>query len=128
MPESKRVYQYSIEGKFIAEFESINFAAKYTGCSFSGVRGCANGKYSQSCGYIWRYYYKPYILPELKTQYESMRKRFKRIKASKGDRILEFDSISEAANFIGCHRSAISQAISDSYSIKAIKGWSVREI
>ena len=59
---SKPVYQYSKEGKFIKEYESMNLAQESTGISLKSISACCigkpnkNGRILKSAGgYMWRY-------------------------------------------------------------------------
>jgi len=52
---SKPVAQFSLNGKFIASFESINLAAKSVGCFSSGIRANCAGRYQSCHGYVWKY-------------------------------------------------------------------------
>ena len=124
------IYKYDLDGNLLAAYGSINIAAQKNNLLFSGIRGAANGQYSYSGGFIWSFERHTKIQPVFRSRYEKMRHRFRRIIAIKGDRKLEFDSISEAANFIGCHRSAISQIINKSGkgNFKTIYGWTIHPI
>lgn len=48
------VDQYTLDGKYIASFESIMAAERATGVRNSGIAFCISGKYKQSGGYIWK--------------------------------------------------------------------------
>lgn len=52
---SKEVYQYTIDGKFIAYYGSLNYAQRKTGVSNSGISMCCRNKTLQAGGYIWRF-------------------------------------------------------------------------
>lgn len=49
----KPVYQFSMDGNFIARFNSRQDAADYAGIDSSGLSKCARGKYRYYGGYIW---------------------------------------------------------------------------
>lgn len=51
----KRVLQFSLDGKFIREWDSIIEIENNIKCHESGVRQCCYGKYRQSGGYMWRF-------------------------------------------------------------------------
>ena len=52
----KKIYQYTIDGEFVAEYESVTEAAKAVGASHNGnISSCALGKAKSSMGYIWKY-------------------------------------------------------------------------
>ena len=56
-PMSKKILQYSIDGQFIQEWNSIADAARYLNKKYAaeGISDCAKGKISKSYGYVWRY-------------------------------------------------------------------------
>jgi hypothetical protein len=127
MPQPIPVYKYDLDGNLLAAYESINFAAKKNKLSFSCVRKAAAGDYSFSGEFVWSHIRTTKLQPVFKSRYEKMRHRFKNIIAKKDDREIPFDSISECARFIGCHRSAISQIINNSGkgNMKTIYGWTI---
>ena len=51
----KKVCQYSKQGEFISEFNSITEASEKTGVSRSGISSCCSGRLKTSGGFIWRY-------------------------------------------------------------------------
>ena len=51
----KTVYQYTLDGKLIAIWNSAKEAATTLGISQSGIVMCCNGKLEKSKGYIWSY-------------------------------------------------------------------------
>lgn len=53
--ESKNVYQYTLNGEFIAEFPSIMEASRKTGLYFTGISQCCNGWIKKFKGYIWKF-------------------------------------------------------------------------
>ena len=54
-PTSKPVEQYTLDGKFVAEYESGVEAAKALGLRASSIQRCAAGKRKTAFGYRWRY-------------------------------------------------------------------------
>jgi hypothetical protein len=52
--DKKKVYQYTLEGDFVKEWESTK-ATELAGYSRSAVSQCLNGKIRQSYGYIWSF-------------------------------------------------------------------------
>lgn len=122
MPKPIKVYKYSIEGKYLAEYASLNLAGKKNNINYSGIAKCAKGIYQISGGYIWRFYKKKKIKVRLSENIFGQP-----VMAKKGKRIVEFLSIQEAANFIGCHRSNISQTLHKHYNRKTVFGWIVKK-
>ena len=51
----KIVIQYSMDNKFISEFQSVHEAAEKTGISYSGISACCNGKLKQHGGFMWEF-------------------------------------------------------------------------
>lgn len=52
---SRKVYQFKLDGTFLAEFESITQAHKITGVHRQSIHLNATGKYSQAEGYLWSF-------------------------------------------------------------------------
>jgi len=52
---SKKVHQYSIDGHFIKEHNSIIEAAIEIGLHPSGITGVCKGKHKTAGGYVWKY-------------------------------------------------------------------------
>lgn len=51
---SKRVYQYDLNGNFIKEWDSQSDVARYYKCSPTHISECARGLKASAIGYIWR--------------------------------------------------------------------------
>ena len=52
---TKSVVQYSKEGEFIAEYNSVMEASRQTGCDNSSISKCCNGTRKSTGGFIWKY-------------------------------------------------------------------------
>lgn len=52
---SKTVYQYSLNGEFVAEYPSTMEVQRQLGFAHTHISYCCNGKRKQAYGYIWRY-------------------------------------------------------------------------
>lgn len=52
----KIVYQYSMDGEFIKQWDSISDAARKLNIPPSGISQCCNGKYKYASGFIWSFY------------------------------------------------------------------------
>lgn len=50
-----KVYQYTLDGVLIKEWEKATDAAKYLKCDESNICACCNGKTKTCCGYVWKY-------------------------------------------------------------------------
>lgn len=53
--ELKPVKQYTIDGIFIQEYESIKYASELTGINSGCISLCCNDKAKTASGYIWRF-------------------------------------------------------------------------
>lgn len=49
------VVQYTLDFKFVAEYESSREAERQTGVAHNNINKCCKGKYYQTNGYIWVY-------------------------------------------------------------------------
>lgn len=52
---SKRVYQYTINGDYVADFGSVCEASRKTNINVKAISNCANKKTKVSGGYKWSY-------------------------------------------------------------------------
>lgn len=52
---SRNVYQYTLDGVFVKEYESTSEAARICGYSQSMIARCARGERSKYKNYVWRY-------------------------------------------------------------------------
>lgn len=53
--QSKPVLQFTLDGIFVKEYQSITQAYRETGFSQGNICNCCKGKYKTANGYIWRY-------------------------------------------------------------------------
>lgn len=53
----KKVYQYTLEGAFVAEWDNLTLAAEGCGATnkITGISQCCNGKRKTAYGFQWRY-------------------------------------------------------------------------
>jgi hypothetical protein len=51
----KSIKQYTLGGKLVAHFESVNEAHRKTGCDPKGISAAAKGLYAQWRGYKWKF-------------------------------------------------------------------------
>lgn len=54
-PNSKPIYQFSLEGNLIKMFESTREVERELGYRNSNISACARGKSKTAYGYIWKY-------------------------------------------------------------------------
>jgi len=59
-PTSLPIIQYSLEGDFVKEWSSIHSSIKFF--NGGGIQGCLLGKQLTSCGFLWKYKTKNYLL------------------------------------------------------------------
>lgn len=52
---SKRVLQYSLNGRFIKEYPSLAEINRELGFAQGNILRCIQGKYNMAYGYIWKY-------------------------------------------------------------------------
>lgn len=52
---SKRVVQYTLDGKYVKDYPSTMEAQRQTGFNRAHIGNCAKGRIKSSRGYIWRY-------------------------------------------------------------------------
>lgn len=54
---SKSVLQFTLDGRFVAEYKGVREAARQTGLEHSGICRCCKNKcgYNTAGGYIWKY-------------------------------------------------------------------------
>lgn len=51
----KAVFQFSFDGRFIAQYFSVTETAKETGFSIASIAKCCTGETKSAHGYLWRY-------------------------------------------------------------------------
>lgn len=110
------IYQFDLDGNFIAEYESANHA-KITNDEWNtGVTlGCCRGKFKQGYGYIWRFKKDVPDIEEMKNiNIDFSRKPMKREHVLQfdldGSFIQEFDSYDDAAESVGGYGDSINRA------------------
>ena len=54
---SKKVYQYSLDGKFIREWGSLREIGRFLECHYNTIGDCCRGKTNTACNYQWSYDY-----------------------------------------------------------------------
>ena len=55
---SKRIFQFSLDMKFIKEYPSISEGSRQTGVSLTSISNCCLGKQKTAGGFIWQFKYK----------------------------------------------------------------------
>lgn len=54
-PRAKKVYQFTKNGDFVKEWESVSVAGKTLGINSNSIAVCARGEYKSAGGYVWSY-------------------------------------------------------------------------
>lgn len=106
----KRVYQFTIDGEFVAEYSSCHEAERETGISFASISTVArHGKHPRNeksaGGYLWSYNKNnPPIYP-----FDNLKHRFRKVYQydSNLNLIKEWDSAAKAAKELGAIGSVI---------------------
>lgn len=95
----KRVYQYTLEGDFIAEWDNLTLAAESCGGinKITGISQCCNGKRKTAYGFQWRYEKFDRLS---KQELTGVKKRIVQ-KDLEGNVIQVYNSVSEAADALG---------------------------
>lgn len=104
-PKSIKVYQYSIGGDFIKEWESINIASNFLNINTTNVVRCLKGKLKSTKNYRWSYECVQKLEPMLRLSgfNQKTKKRVVQIDIETNEKIRYFESISEASIYInGC--------------------------
>lgn len=52
---TRPILQYTLDGEFVKEFRAYTDAAASVGVDHSHIASCADGYYSQSGGYVWKW-------------------------------------------------------------------------
>ena len=90
--QKKHIFRYSLDGKYIDEFDSIADAAWELQVPASGIGKAANGQLNQSHGYRWSFIKKDFLTKE----YKSNSKEIKQF-SKEGIYIKTFPSARQAA-------------------------------
>lgn len=95
----KRVYQYTLEGDFVAEWDNLTLAAESCGGinKITGISQCCNGKRKTAYGFQWRYEKFDRLS---KQELTGVKKRIIQ-KDLEGNVIQVYNSVSEAADTLG---------------------------
>lgn len=119
MPPStnkKEIYQYSLKGEYIRNWESITNASIYYKCSTSCI-GKAIFDRTPSLGFLWTdYKYEKLNLESFKIDEN---KTYTYLYNSEGNLINEFKSIADCAKFINETRDKVSKSIKGKFSISS---------
>lgn len=90
------VYQYDLNGNFIAKYNGLNEACRITGVNESTISRCVNGILNKGGNYIWSKEFKELVNGYTRSRYI----KIFQISIENNLIIKEFSSVSEAAKYI----------------------------
>lgn len=101
----KKVYQFDLQGNYIRYYRSLHDASRDTNIPFQSIGGNCLGKQSSAGGYYWSY--KKHF------DYDPSKQRKTAVACynDNGEFIRSFDTVKEAAEFVGVGHSNISECI-----------------
>lgn len=109
--KKKSIIQFSLDGEYIKEWNSITDASNYLNISKDNIISCCSGRYKQSGGFIWKYK-ENYNDGDIVKPYVDERYNKRKISIIQltldGDFIAEWDGITDAAKELGVNNSNIS--------------------
>lgn len=121
----KKVSQYSMEGKYIATYESLSSAAKAMDTSISAISSVARKRALTAAGYIWRFGNSKMDI--------AVKKINRAIRDTKGVPVTRYDldgnkiktyyNINQAAIELGVERKAISDAVNGKVIVTSSSVW-----
>ncbi len=112
--ESKRIYQYSLAGVLIGEFESISEAGRYLKINTSNICMCAKHIRPNAGGFRWEYEKYDKLEPIIKEEKKCLLNRNGKPVLQlddKGNVIRRYDSMSEAGRVLKKHSSGITRVL-----------------
>lgn len=98
---SKKVYQYDMEGNYIAEFPSVMEASRYLGVDNRGIGLCASDEYTHyksAYGYRWSYKKVSKLSPYINNSSKAVNKHVYVFDTITGDE-KHFESVAEAVRY-----------------------------
>lgn len=131
--KSVPVFQYSIDGDYIAEFPSAAEADRQTGITYTAISLCCNGKRKQAGNYQWSFEKHnkipgTFVGKEKTTpkKYESQRKTKVQLFSEDGELLGEYETAKDAERKLGIPVSYIRANISGDYS--KLKGFNFKKV
>lgn len=102
------IYQYSLDGSFVCRHDSISSIERSLGFSKRSIRQVLDGVHASSHGYIWIKSKDDDMAKRLSQWYNNPKNHHKVVQLDlAGNRITEYNSISEASRATGIDRSNI---------------------
>ena len=114
--KGKKILQYDLNGKFIAEFPSANQASKATNINQSSICACARGEIIHTKNFQWKYKDSNKIISKINIIDIAINKREILQYNLQGELIQEYSSLKEAAEKTQISKSIISKVCNH-------KGW-----
>lgn len=102
----KTVYQYTLEGNFIQQFDSS--AQVYQLLGIKNVAECCLGKRKTAGGYRWSFNYSEKLSPLIKEQSKGVKKLVGQYDINTNKLINTYESAAEAARQLNCTKGSIS--------------------
>ena len=104
---TKKVYQYTLDGKFVKEWCSLNEIGRVLGYDTGGISYCCNNKQKSAYNHLWSYNNNEEVI---KKKLESLNTRHKNIYqyTLNGEFIKEWKTLSEISNELGFYMTPIS--------------------
>lgn len=105
----KPVYQYTLDGKYVSEYESIAHASLMTGYSQQNIGKCCLGKYQQAYGFQWSNYKYDRLQPVTSRLERTGLKLSKAVEqyTKDGKFVAEYPSMMEASRQTGLNSGGI---------------------
>lgn len=94
----RSIYQYSLDGNFIKEWESATVAAKALSISFSSIYRCLNKEYKKGSNFLWGFDYLDTI-PAYSKNKKDGNYLNKKVKVVVDDNTIIFDSLKDCASY-----------------------------
>ena len=112
-PHSKKVYQYSLDGKFIKEWDCLREVGRQLKLNFNTIGDCCRGKISTSYGFQWSYTYEvdgiPLVIKNDQSKHNKKVYKFD----DNGKLIDTYDSLLMAAKYNDLYKTHLSKSIID---------------
>ena len=106
------VYQFTLDGKYVAKYPSAREAERVTGIKATNILSvCCNQKSSSTGDYIWSYTQDPTVIIQKVKRKANGLKRYGKRKVcqftKEGDFLREYESLSAASKITGINRTVI---------------------
>lgn len=112
---NRHIFQYDLEGNFIAEYESIREAARVVNTVVSSIHRCLNGTYGQAKGYQWKYDKLETVNKFIKNTSKPYRSIYK---VYNDQESYIFNGVKECAVFFNTHPANVLNAIKHNRNFK----------